>query len=360
MSKPTRRPPPAVNRRSGFVLITCAACMIGLLAVVGLATDLGRVYVIRNELQVFSDEAASAAAFELDGTSSGISRARTIASLGPGSGVTPNRWNFATQAVTTLPAQFAYAPTGPFDPAPASPAGERFVQVQATAAVNLYFLPLLPGIPTTQHLTAKAIAGQCPRFSLGDGLEPLSPIAHDTTDSDYGFSVGQLYTLRWAPSGARNKPDGNCAGDIGIDPGSSSDRGYVDVGQGTGASAVRNAVVNNSFFLPAPIEVGTVLSFLSGQQSVPTAMEERFGQDSDITSTGYSNYHGNGRRIVTVAVNAGPTARVVGFAAFFLHPKPCGTSNTSPCCAEYIGPAVISSTRRGAGTPGLYTVQLVQ
>jgi hypothetical protein len=350
-----------MKRRKGFILITSAAAMAGLLALVGLAVDTGRLYVAREELQVFADEAAVAAAFELDGTSAGLVRARNAAASGPGSGASPNRWNFASQAVALATTQFAPTPGGPYDSNPASAAGLRFIKVQTTGSVNLYFLPLVPGIGVTRSATANAVAGQTAQTSLGDGLAPFSPTAHNSADPNFGFTAGQLYTLRWAPGGQRDKPGNVCAGDAGFDPGSSSERGYIDVGQGSGSSALRAAVINNSFYLPAPITIGGTLQMYTGQESVPDALEQRFQQDSDVASKTFASYNGNGRRLLTVGVNAGgDPAIVLGFASFFLQPTPCGTKNTTPCCAEYVGASVVNSSRPGAASSGLYEVQLVQ
>ena len=187
-----------MRRRKGFVLISAAASMIGLLVVVGLAVDGGRLYVARSELQVFADETAVAAAFELDGTPEGLGRARTVAASGPGSGDSPNRWNFATQVVTPAPPQFSATPFGTYVSEPGSPAGLRFIKVQVTGYINLYFLPLVPGIGGSQSATVTAVAGQTPQNSLGNGLAPFSPVAHDTADPNFGFAAGTLYTLRWA------------------------------------------------------------------------------------------------------------------------------------------------------------------
>jgi hypothetical protein len=347
--------------RKGFILITAAAAMIGLLAVVGLAVDAGRLYVVRGELQVFADETAIAAAFELDGTGAGVARARNAAVSGPGGGASPNRWNFATQPVTAAAAQFAAAPEGPYESNPASAAGLRFVKVQATGVVTLYFLALVPGIGGSRSVTAAAVAGQTPQTSVGDGLAPFSPSAHDPAGLNFGFTAGELYTLRWAPGGQRSKPGNTCPGDVGFKPGSADERGYVDVGQGAGADALRATVVNNSFFLPAPIAAGGTLTMYSGQQSVPSAVEQRFEQDSDVTAATFATYNGNGRRLLTVAVNGGgDPAVVVGFACFFLQPTPCGTKNTTPCCAEYVGSALLHGNHRAVGTSGLYAVQLIQ
>jgi hypothetical protein len=351
--------PPRCSR--GFVLLTTAVSLIGLLALLGLAIDVARIYVARGELQVFADEAAMAATFELDGTAAGISRARDVAAAGPGAGNARNRWYFGTELVQNAQVQFAAAAGGPFYDMLPNPGGYRFIKVRVTAGVPLYFLPVVPGIAKTQNLDVSAVAGQCSRHDLGDGLAPFTPAAHDNADADFGFTPGQMYTLRWAPAGQREKSGGTCTGDAGFDPGSSSDRGYVDVGQGSGASSVRDAVVNNSFFLPAPLQIGSALALLSGQESVPSALEQRFNQDTDVSAAAFGAYAGNGRRLLTVAVNdRGATPRVVGFASFFLRPVPCGTKNTTPCCAEYVGAAVVSSHRPGAGPAGVYDVRLVQ
>jgi hypothetical protein len=363
MGTVTRRPIRArkAGRRAGFILLAAALSLSALLAMIGLGVDVGRIYIVRNELQVFADEAAVAAAFELDGTSVGLTRARNAALAGPGSGTTPNRWNFGTQTVTGVTAQFATDPAGPFDANPASATGLRYVRVQANATLSLYFLAVVPGIAGAQSIHAAAVAGQTSRDALGDGLAPFSPTAHNPADPEFRFVQGQLYTLRWAPPGQRDKPGGSCPGDVGFDPGDSSMRGYVDVGQGGGSAALRNAVVNNNFYLPSPLSVGSTVTMLTGEESVPDAVEERFNQDSDVTAQNFAQYSGNGRRVLVTAVTGGGSpATVLGFAAFFLQPTPCGVKSTTPCCAEYIGAAVVSGRRKGAGSPGLYTVQLTQ
>lgn len=343
--------------RRGFVLVTSAMCMVGLLALVGLATDLVRLYVARTELQIFLDEAALAASFELDGTAQGIARAQTVALAGPGT--KPNRWYFASQTVSGATVQFASSATGPFNSAPPSPSGQRFVRVAVTVSVNLYFLPVVPGIGSAQNISASSVAGQSRIYDLGDGLSPFSPDAHDPTDPNFGFTAGQLYTIRW-PSPGSGKTD-SCPGDVGYTPAGSSDRGYVDVGQGTGDSGLTSAIVDNDYFLPDPLTIGSTLDMVSGQKNVSYSIQTRFNQDTDVAATTFSSYHGNGRRLLMVAVNdGGSPATVAGFGLFFLPPDSCGSKNSEPCCAEYVGAAVIGSVRNGAGVPGIYRVALVQ
>ena len=54
-------------RERGFVLIAMSVSMFLLLAVIGLAFDLGRVYIARNEAQVFTDAAAMGTALRAVG-----------------------------------------------------------------------------------------------------------------------------------------------------------------------------------------------------------------------------------------------------------------------------------------------------
>ena len=80
--------------------------MLLLLAVMGLAFDIGRIYIARNEAQVFTDAAAMTAAAKLDGTPAGVDRAReAVAHL-------PMRWNLGTQPFTGVVIEFGANATG--------------------------------------------------------------------------------------------------------------------------------------------------------------------------------------------------------------------------------------------------------
>ncbi len=141
--------------------------------------------------------------------------------------------------------------------------------------------------------------------------------------------------------------------------GGASDRGYINVGQGSGDAALHNAIVNGDYSLPEPLTVGGTIDMVQGEKDVPPAIDERFAQDTDTTASTYSEYTGNGRRILIVPVNdKGDPARIVGFAGFFLPPDSCGDKNNTPCCGEYIGPVVKHGKRRGAGGTGLFVVKL--
>src|SRR6266853_201900 len=121
-----------VNRQKGFILIAMSVCMFLLLAVVGMAFDLGRVYIARNEAQVFTDAASMAAAAQLDGTAAGLDRARA--------------------AVAALPGHW-YP-----DPNPEDLAGLRFARVTAPDnRVEIAFLRAVGG-PENITVPARAVA----------------------------------------------------------------------------------------------------------------------------------------------------------------------------------------------------------
>jgi uncharacterized membrane protein len=89
------------SKRRGFVLIAMSITMLLLLAVMGLAFDVGRIYIARNEAQVFTDAAAMAAASKLDGSQEGLARARDAVAH------VPMRWNLGTQEFRGVIVEFS-------------------------------------------------------------------------------------------------------------------------------------------------------------------------------------------------------------------------------------------------------------
>ena len=153
---------------------------------------------------------------------------------------------------------------------------------------------------------------------------------------------------------------GRCPGDLTFNPGGgSSDRGYIDIGQGNGNSGLYDAIVNNSFYESTPLTIGSVIDHVNGNKHVGPAMDMRFSQDTDTTSTTDAAYTGNGRRLMITPINnAQEPAIVVGFGRFLLEANSC-TNNNLPCCAVYLGNnPVVGSTKPGAGGSGLYRVKL--
>jgi Flp pilus assembly protein TadG len=129
--------------RNGFVLIVTCIVLTLLLGFAALGIDIGRMYVIKSELQAFTDAASLGAALELDGTDSGIARAR-IAPAHLASGPTAMKWDMGTRPITEIVTTFAKPETTPdtraWQAAPDSPGDYRLVRVVATAPAPLIFL----------------------------------------------------------------------------------------------------------------------------------------------------------------------------------------------------------------------------
>src|SRR5579859_2602913 len=80
------------HRQKGFTLLAAGVCAGVLFGMAGLAIDLGRMYITKNEAQSFADSAALFAAQQLDGTAAGL----TAADAGVAND--PNKWGFNTTA----------------------------------------------------------------------------------------------------------------------------------------------------------------------------------------------------------------------------------------------------------------------
>jgi Flp pilus assembly protein TadG len=376
------------------VLAAAALTLFMLLGILGLAIDLARMYVARNELQAYVDAASIAAATKLDGTSDGIDHARTVASA------YPNRWNFGTATPSNITVTFADAPTGPYVSSPTDPDEVKYVQVSAQGTVTLYVMPgfsaltasapspaMLLIIGRQQGLQARAISGQFLVSDFGNGVLPYSPEALDPADKDnFGLGKGKMYTLRWPPKGQRDKSDNWCDGDEEAAHTTSSDandRGYIDIA-GNGAADIRDAIVNNA--QTRPLSIGDIVVDVGGNRGTESdALRARVAQDSDTISITYSQYaariadvtyngpKGNGRRVVTVPIRNEVTNEVLGFGGFFLHTNVClqggdsatssgssgnGGQNSSVCCAEYIGPVLVPGRSAATKKVGAYRVKL--
>lgn len=260
--------PEARMRKRGFVLVTVGVCLVAMMAMLGLAVDIGRMYIVRNESHAYVDAASLTAALQLDGTAIGISRATSTLSA------STNRWSLGSTAFAGTQMDFGMNGTGPWMASPNPASGYRYVRVRAASAVSLYFRPIVVSAQSTV-VAATAVAGQLSKTDFGEGVFPFSPFAHDNIDPNFGYTPGQQYTLRWPASPKLNK--NLCAGDnakpwldkYGL--GSASERGYIE---DTSAAVIRAAVEDD--YQTAHVTGGQPLNMTGGaKQTIRTSVINR-------------------------------------------------------------------------------------
>lgn len=331
---------------------------MALVGMVGLAVDVGRLYIVRNEMQAYVDTAAMSAALELDGTTTGFARARDrVAS-------NANRWNMGTSVFGNTATEFSRSQTGPWETSPVSGADYVFVRVRTTVAAPVYFTQMIaPG--NSRTVAALAIAGQISRTRFREGLFPFSPLAHNSAPPDFGLTRGVHYTLRWpsSPKVGHNV----CPGDdhesfVALaTAGGGEERGFIEE---SSAANIRAAIVDN--YQTIVREIGdTVIMTGGAKQTQLDSLIERIYQDTDSTSATFSEYTsrnaGNGRRVVVTPINSyHPDYILLGYGAFFLlPPSDYSAGGNHSFCAEYIGSYVQGSSHTGGGQAGAFVVRLV-
>src|SRR5258706_14347131 len=89
------------GREKGFVLLAMGVSVVVLFGMLGLAIDLGRAFIAKNEAQAFTDAAALAAASKLNGTSAGVTAANSAVTN------STNKWNFASSSFASVTTEFS-------------------------------------------------------------------------------------------------------------------------------------------------------------------------------------------------------------------------------------------------------------
>ncbi len=357
------------RRRRGFIMIATAASLVVLVAVLGLAVDLGRVYIVKSEAQAFADAAAITAARDLNGKRSGLDAAEASVAA------STNGWNFGTQRFPTANTVVEFSSTafGPWERQPiANPSGYAFVRVTVTPSVSLAFMPVL-GTGKFQPVGAQAVGGQVPQTFPAGGYMPFTPFALNPSDptGNFGMSIGQEYAFLWPGNAQQNR---SCAGNqvnwpqYNFSDNSStagSDRGYFEL---QSASSIRDAIEGEK--QTSPLAVGDIINLTNGQkQSMQDALTARANLDTDQTnyqpnSSGIAPpYNGNNMRLVVMPVNGGslstPNNVVLGFAAFLL-PMNYPSAGNRTWCAIYMGSSVEGGGVSANPGGGSYVVRLVQ
>ena len=383
------------RRERGFVLIIMAASAIAVTGILGMAVDLGRMFIAKNETQAYCDSAALAAALMLDGTTTGISNAQAAVTNAP------NTWNLDSQAVASPTVTFATSSTGPWSSNPNPATGYGYAKVSTTVNMNLYFMPLIAGA-TSQSVTSSATAAQVSINSFTQGLAPYSAVATNNTAPNFGLVPGNSYDIHWpnVSNGANcdptnpNKIDNcflstPCTGDTFaakqsvLNNWTSSQAGFW----GSNSNNTIQLEILNVIQTEA-VSVGTnIQPVLTGgnKQSEAGYLDQRASEDistdyvvpnkytdNDLTTlTTYQSGARNGRRLLPVPVVLPSTTAnttVVGYGAFLLFSNGAtsdyykmNTNGNSGYCAIYAGPYQQGGIGTGSGgTTGATFVKLVQ
>lgn len=178
------------RKRRGAVLIMFSLAILVIFGFIGLAFDVGRVILSRNEAQTFCDAAALAAVSMLDGTTT--ARAQNAVN---GTYLNYNtewkRYHLQTESFTGVTVKFSnVSADGPFvtlDPAAPAP-DYYYVEVVAPTNIPMYLSPVLTGSFTGQA-RARAVAMQVKKTWWDEGLAPFAPKAHctDSTPNNWGL-----------------------------------------------------------------------------------------------------------------------------------------------------------------------------
>src|SRR5258708_23215252 len=127
------------------------------MAFAGLGVDIGRMYVIKSELQAFADAAALNAAMQLDDTE----RARTAAAQ-LASGPNAMKWDMGTQPIENITVSFANGDAVPdpnsWEEKPATN-DRHFVLGVASASAPLIFLRAFQSM-SFSTVSAAGVAGK--------------------------------------------------------------------------------------------------------------------------------------------------------------------------------------------------------
>jgi len=366
-----------ISRRKtqrGMVLITMALTAIAMIGAMGLAIDVGHIFIVKNETQAYVDAAAIAAALQMDGTTAGITRANTAATN------LSAHWNFDSATLSTPTVEFSSASSGatwytPGNVTSTLAPNMTYTRVTKTVAPNIYFVPVVMTNPVyTQNVQSQAIAGQV-AFSASTtipaGLGPFMGVAacahgnsvsqcEGTASSNFGLTVGNIYDLQWPQFGGSrsgcnpngtgsaltacfNASPGPCPGDVALDGGNANPMQEVAGNWGSSTNGYWGASSTstiNQYILDTKqlqsVAIGTDLTpyFANGdKQGTAKILDDRVNEDVvnyDISGTGGSgpqkladylaNSSRNGRRLMPVPmVFPNSTGnQVVGYGLYLL------------------------------------------
>ncbi|HEU4797195.1 MAG TPA: pilus assembly protein TadG-related protein [Pyrinomonadaceae bacterium] len=338
------------KRERGSILATAAIGMLSILLAVGLAVDISRLYLTKNELQNAADAAALAAVSALNTSAVGITKAtdRAVAAM--------NNYDFNNTSVTFPRSNVLFARNidGPYmdeTSAQGQAASIRFVKVTTPESpAGVSFAASVLG--DSKNLTASATAGLSVPLNEFCNWLPVSVI-------DYGtpITAGNIYTFRASTNGS-------------IEPGNYqilavAGRGGADVRVGLAAGVdecagpgATYAVDTKPGLTSGPVRQGINTRFDEYQTShvnpadmppdtniMENIVYDQYKNNSPTKSPGHTGV--SGRRVVVIPIvkqdqyNAGRDEVTFDrFGVFFLQNK-VGGGNGGELVAEYIDDIVL-------------------
>lgn len=189
------------QRQLGAVILTVCFLLFFLLGFVAIAFDLGRLFIVKTELQTAMDSCALAAAQELDGQSGSLARARragtTAANLNRVNLQSAN-WDGQGQLPDTGISfrDAAYTPTG-------TPASARYAQCEHRQnGVRMWLLHALGAFtgnsaahPATRAVLASAVATRGSSQSTCPIPVAVKARIGGSASNNYGFMIGEWVTV---------------------------------------------------------------------------------------------------------------------------------------------------------------------
>lgn len=355
------------------------------MGILGVSVDIGRLYIAKNETQVYADAAALAAVTQLNGSLTGLTAARSAAAAAA------NSWNLNSTTTTTGTLEFGTTSTGPWVATPSTGTGYSYARATLPVQMPLFFLPVVVS-RYQQQVVSVSVASQEPINSFSVGLEPYSLVATGSTGPNFGLTAGGSYSIQWPQfNGTRNGCNqGNPDKCFNSPPcGSDSRQAQWAVASNWGSSTngywgfssnsdITQSVLNGRQTAPITVGQNIIPIMTNGNKAVQaTILDTRANQDQEMTAQTPDTYmantnNHNGRRIMVVPIlrpDSTTVTTVVGWGAVLLYTNGSGsnyyrqtTNGNDPFCAVYMGPYVVGSENSGGATSGsgAYRPRLVQ
>jgi Flp pilus assembly protein TadG len=266
------------GRDGGAIIITFSLMLMFLIGFAAIAVDFGRLFIVRTELQTALDSCALAAAQELDGQTTSITRA-TNAGITAGNLNNVNLQSANWDGQPKLAAgDISFKDTN--YTATTNAVNARYVQCQHTqSGIRTWLLPTLVAVSGNTLSSPNAVGGFA--VATRGNAQSTCPIpvglrAINNTPPDYGFLIGQWVTIVGKSTGAA--------------PG---EMGWYNLDGSTSASETSNELSEGGV---CGVKIGDVLGTPGIQNSVDTMWNRRFGiyknNDGPATShpdlTGYA------------------------------------------------------------------------